>query len=140
MSMACIGTRGYQLEDPEGEVKWSMRLSDTLRRARRGEPLFQNKQFWVTTHTTPPPAVLKSLISANGGQVMTNKPTMANIFPDSTDKVVVSSEEDRKIWDPLIHADKSFPIFTGEHIILSVSSAYLSFARLDDADLDLMIK
>lgn len=128
------GTRGYELEDAEGEVKWKMRLSDTLRRARRGERVFQDKQIWVTSHTTPPPAVLKSLITANGGQVMTNKPNMANIFPDSANKVVVSSEDDRKIWDPLTKADKSFPIFTGESIILSVRQALLLLLRFRHAD------
>ena len=63
----------YLLQDDAGEAKYQFTLADALKRAKelKGK-LFFGHTFYVTRHVKIDPAMLKSVVLANGGQVRTS--------------------------------------------------------------------
>lgn len=58
------------LKDTAAEVKYKMKLSETLERARKLKgTLFAQKTFYVTSRTKVEYKLLKSVVTAHGGQV-----------------------------------------------------------------------
>ncbi|KAJ6641704.1 Mediator of DNA damage checkpoint protein 1, partial [Pseudolycoriella hygida] len=60
----------FLLNDPDGEKKYKFSLAKTLGEVRKHGGLFQNHSVLVTPSTTPPPEILKDIITCSGGKYL----------------------------------------------------------------------
>lgn len=105
----------YALQDPENEKKYGFKLSDALQRARdNGRKLFAGKMFYVTPKVPIDTKLLKNIITAGGGQVSTQTPTV-RILNGNENRFVISSPTDKSIWRPL--AEQGYTIYNQELIL-----------------------
>jgi mediator of DNA damage checkpoint protein 1 len=125
----------YALDDKAGERKYGMVLDEAVEKARELKGgLFSKKMFYVTPKVAVDIKLLKSVVTACGGQVShpsrflmyflifspwvqitTNTPT-PRIISSNSNRHVVSCAEDVSIWRPIA---KKHPIYTHELILTS---------------------
>ncbi|EEB95820.1 hypothetical protein MPER_05153, partial [Moniliophthora perniciosa FA553] len=109
----------YILKDPAGEKKYGFLLKDALERARsRDGRLLDRQTFYVTPKVSlqTDPKMLKSLITACGGQYMTQTPTQ-RILDASEDRHVISCPDDASIWRPFAG---NHPVYTHELLLTGI--------------------
>ncbi|KAF8210360.1 hypothetical protein K438DRAFT_1809538 [Mycena galopus ATCC 62051] len=91
----------YILRDKVNEKKWNFRLADAMERVREsGGKLFENKTFYVTAGVSVDTKLLKTVVAAQGGKLMTSTPTV-RILNSAPNRYVISCPEDKSIWRPL---------------------------------------
>ncbi|KAL0579150.1 regulator of Ty1 Transposition [Marasmius crinis-equi] len=112
----------YILRDPEGEAKYDMDLKESLRRARRGREqsnrLLERHIFYVTHKVPAEFKMLKNVIIACGGTLVSQTPTPRIIDANPELRHVISCPEDANIWRPLVQ--KGYKVYTQELILTGV--------------------
>ncbi|KAJ7251513.1 hypothetical protein B0H12DRAFT_1119330 [Mycena haematopus] len=99
----------YILSDKANEKKWNFRLADAIKRAKQtGGKLFENKSFYVTKGVPVDRKLLKTVVTAQGGKLLTQTPTV-RILNSAPNRYVISCAEDISVWRPL----------TTDHVIYS---------------------
>ncbi|KZT63813.1 hypothetical protein DAEQUDRAFT_770249 [Daedalea quercina L-15889] len=98
----------FVLKDPANEDKFGFRLAEALRRAAAhtrggGGGLFAGHAFYVTPHVPVDSKLLKNVVTACGGQFLTQTPTV-RVLAGHAYRHVVSAPADRSIWRPLVQA------------------------------------
>ncbi|KAJ7703113.1 hypothetical protein B0H17DRAFT_1041781 [Mycena rosella] len=99
--------KDYILDDKINEEKWHFRLVDAMARAKEvGGKLFENMTFYVTPKVPVEINLLKNVVTAQGGKVSKQTPTIrvlnSNSGPSSSlSRYVISCPEDISIWRPL---------------------------------------
>ncbi|KAI0369629.1 hypothetical protein BV20DRAFT_967587 [Pilatotrama ljubarskyi] len=107
----------YMIEDPETEKKYGFNLADALKRAKENAgKLFAGKTFYVTGKVPVDSKLLKNVVTANGGTLSTQVPTV-RILNGHDDRFVISCPADVNIWRPLV--EHGHPVFTQELILTS---------------------
>ncbi|KAI9461073.1 hypothetical protein F5148DRAFT_1215805 [Russula earlei] len=107
----------YALADPVNEKKWEFKLADALKRAKanRGQ-LFAGKVFYVTNKVPLDKKLLKNVVSAHGGQLRHQNPTLRMLTDKRSDRhYVISCLEDVSIWRPF--AEAGHAIYSQELIL-----------------------
>ncbi|KAJ6499219.1 hypothetical protein C8R45DRAFT_821020 [Mycena sanguinolenta] len=93
--------KDYILNDKANEKKWNFRLVDAIERAKEtGGKLFENKSFYVTKGVPVDRKLLKTVVGAQGGKLLTQTPTV-RILNSAPHRYVISCPEDISIWRPL---------------------------------------
>ncbi|KAI0779277.1 hypothetical protein C8Q74DRAFT_1258208 [Fomes fomentarius] len=106
----------YMIKDEETEKKYNFVLAHALKRARRNAgKLFAGITFYVTSKVPVETKLLKNVVTANGGQLSTQNPTV-RIMAGHENRFVISCPEDVSIWRPLAQHHK---IYTQELILTS---------------------
>ncbi|KAI0744292.1 hypothetical protein C8Q80DRAFT_889499 [Daedaleopsis nitida] len=106
----------YEIKDEETEKKYSFSLADALKRAKQNAgKLFAGVTFYVTPKVPVDTKLLKNVVSANGGQISTQSPTVRILSQHN--RFVISSAEDVSIWRPLV--EHNHKIYTQELILTS---------------------
>ncbi|OSD06683.1 hypothetical protein PYCCODRAFT_1382487 [Trametes coccinea BRFM310] len=107
----------YMIKDPETEKKYGFTLTDALQRAKKNAgKLFAGKTFYVTPKVSVDSKLLKNVVTANGGQLSTQTPTV-RILSGHDDRLVISCPEDVSIWRPLVEHEHL--VYTQELILTS---------------------
>ncbi|EKM60159.1 uncharacterized protein PHACADRAFT_203428 [Phanerochaete carnosa HHB-10118-sp] len=121
---ACVSKKSIQpeapfaLKDLESEKRYGYRLNDALIRARaNGRKLFQGATFYMTPKIPVDSKLLKAVVTAGGGQLLTQSPTL-RILKGHDNRFVVSCPADVSIWRPL--AEHGHPIYSQELILTGV--------------------
>ncbi|KAG6825628.1 hypothetical protein H0H92_003009 [Tricholoma furcatifolium] len=111
-----LDERNYLLRDKVNEKKFDFVLADALERAKelRGT-LFAKMTFYITPKVQVDIKLLKNVVTACGGQVNTQPPTL-RIMNANPDRYIVSCPEDVSIWRPIA---STHPIYTHELILTS---------------------
>ncbi|KAL1671672.1 hypothetical protein EV122DRAFT_226153 [Schizophyllum commune] len=107
----------FPVVDKEGEKKQRIKLAEVVERARalKGK-LFAGHTFFITHKTTMDRDLLRSIITANSGQLSsTNAPTVRTFKNDPKTKHLISSKEDAPVWRPI--ASEGFKVYTGEVVL-----------------------
>ncbi|KAI0355785.1 hypothetical protein OH77DRAFT_1424737 [Trametes cingulata] len=108
----------YMIEDPETEKKYGFNLADALKRAKKNAgKLFAGKTFYVTAKVPVDSKLLKNVVTANGGTLSTQVPTVRMLNGHEDDRFVISCPADVNIWRPL--AEHGHPVYTQELILTS---------------------
>ncbi|PBK91515.1 BRCT domain-containing protein, partial [Armillaria gallica] len=104
----------YLLEDQTNERKYNFQLSDTVAKAKtlKGQ-LFAKRTFYVTPKVSVDHKLLKNVITAFGGQISTQTPTI-RVLKSSSNRHVISCPEDISIWRPIA---QQFPVYTQELVL-----------------------
>lgn len=108
----------YLLSDAAAERKWEFKFSDALARAKGpsgGPNLFKSMTFYVTPKITVDAKLLKNVVSAGGGQVQTATTPTVRILKGKAHRYVVSCEEDKGIWRPLV--EEGFKVYSPELVL-----------------------
>ncbi|KAH0588548.1 hypothetical protein H2248_004377 [Termitomyces sp. 'cryptogamus'] len=111
-----LDERNYLLRDKINEKKFDFVLADALSRAKklRGT-LFSKMVFYITPKVSVNIQLLKNVVTACGGQVNTQIPTL-RIMNASNDRYLISCPADAAIWRPIA---STHPIYTQELILTS---------------------
>ncbi|KAF9463519.1 hypothetical protein BDZ94DRAFT_1308637 [Collybia nuda] len=105
-----LDEKHYTLHDEANEKKYNFVLADAIARARESKGgLFAKKTFYVTPKVPIGIQLLKSVVSASGGQT----PTL-RIINSNPDRHVISCAADSSIWRPIA---REHPIYTHELIL-----------------------
>ncbi|KAF5344832.1 hypothetical protein D9756_011094 [Leucocoprinus leucothites] len=108
----------FLLRDAAAEKKYRMKLSDALMRAKELKgTLLANKTFYLTAKTKVDYKLLKSVISAHGGQLLQQWPTVRQLTGHA-DRHIISCAEDISIWRPL--AAQGVPIYMHKFLLIGV--------------------
>ncbi|KAJ7350687.1 BRCT domain-containing protein [Mycena albidolilacea] len=104
----------YLLEDGAAEAKYDFKLVKAVKRAKtlKGK-LFRDQAFYLTAHVKQM-EILRNVILANGGQIITAQPSLRTLQNDPH-RHVISCEEDAAIWQPLAVAHH--PVYTSELVL-----------------------
>ncbi|KAJ7643246.1 hypothetical protein B0H17DRAFT_1339137 [Mycena rosella] len=107
----------YLLQDDAAERKYGFSLSDAVERARelKGK-LFKDLVFYVTPKVTTTPALMRSVVLANGGQIITNQLPSKRMLDMHPNRRVISCADDEYSCSPF--ADHH-PIYTQELVLSS---------------------
>ncbi|KAF8987641.1 hypothetical protein BDQ17DRAFT_1435488 [Cyathus striatus] len=106
----------YPLKDKEGEKRFKINLEEVLRRSQSNpSALLRGKTFYVTPKVGIDHKLLKNVITACGGQLNVQKPTI-RILSASEDRHVISCPEDASIWRPL--SNHNFAIYLPELVLM----------------------
>ncbi|KAJ7099474.1 hypothetical protein B0H15DRAFT_900731 [Mycena belliarum] len=85
----------YLLHDAAGESKYGFRLADALARARALKgALFKGHVFYLMPRVPTDPALLRSVVLANGGQLITNQQPTARALGGHEGRHVIGCKED----------------------------------------------
>ncbi|KAI0328357.1 hypothetical protein GY45DRAFT_1326498 [Cubamyces sp. BRFM 1775] len=107
----------FMIKDAETEKKYGFVLGDALKRAKKNaQKLFAGKTFYVTPKVPVDSKLLKNVVTANGGQLSTQTPTV-RMLNGHDDRFVISCPADVSIWRPL--AEHGHPVYTQELILTS---------------------
>ncbi|KAJ7770143.1 hypothetical protein DFH07DRAFT_266653 [Mycena maculata] len=99
----------YILHDEVNERKWDFSLLDAMERAKEnGGKLFENKTFYVTSKIPFDTKLLKNVVNAQGGKLVTTTPTLRTLN-SAPGRYIISCAEDISVWRPL----------TKDHVIYS---------------------
>jgi len=113
-----LPTDKYALVDPASEKKWKFKLKDALKRAKAKKGrLFAGKIFYVTNKVPLDKKLLKNVVSAHGGQLRQQNPTVRALSGNESGHqcFVISCPEDASIWRPIAEAGHS--IYSHELIL-----------------------
>ncbi|PBK74517.1 hypothetical protein ARMSODRAFT_952169 [Armillaria solidipes] len=104
----------YLLQDQTNERKYDFQLSDAVAKAKtlKGQ-LFAKRIFYVTAKVSVDHKLLKNVITAFGGQISTQTPTI-RVLKSSSNRHVISCDEDISIWRPIA---QQFPVYTQELVL-----------------------
>ncbi|KAF8058683.1 hypothetical protein FPV67DRAFT_1523362 [Lyophyllum atratum] len=106
----------YFLNDKGNEGKFDFVLADALARAKELQgTLFSKMVFYITPKVPIDIKLLKNVVTACGGQVNTQPPTL-RILNASPERFIISCPEDASIWRPVAQAH---PVYTHELILTS---------------------
>lgn len=120
----------YALRDPETEKKHGFKLPEALRRSKEtGGKLFAGKTFYITPKVTVDTKLLKNVVIANGGQVISTTPTV-RILKSNAERYVISAPADKSIWRPL--AQHGYTIYLPELILDGVLRQEIRWDRQDN--------
>ncbi|KAJ3576641.1 hypothetical protein NP233_g274 [Leucocoprinus birnbaumii] len=109
----------FLLKDDAAEAKYRMKLADAVTRAKGLQgSLFKNKTFYVTPKTKVDVKLLKSVVTAHGGQIAHQQTPTVRIISGHKDRHVISCVEDISIWRPL--AEKGIAVYTHEFLLIGV--------------------
>ncbi|KAI0344360.1 hypothetical protein BDW22DRAFT_1355739 [Trametopsis cervina] len=105
----------FPLNDYENEKKYGFKLAEAVKRskAQKGK-LFEGKVFYVTPKVPVDAKLLKNVVTAGGGQILTQTPTV-RILKGNPNRAVISAAADITIWRPL--AESGYPIYSHELIL-----------------------
>ncbi|KAH9892440.1 hypothetical protein C8Q73DRAFT_698027 [Cubamyces lactineus] len=107
----------FMIKDAETEKKYGFVLGDALKRAKKNaQKLFAGKTFYVTSKVPVDSKLLKNVVTANGGQLSTQTPTV-RMLNGHDDRFVISCPADVSIWRPLV--EHGHPVYTQELILTS---------------------
>ncbi|KZT00911.1 uncharacterized protein LAESUDRAFT_731846 [Laetiporus sulphureus 93-53] len=107
--------KDYLLVDPASESKYGFKLSDALLRAKENNgKLFAGMSFYATPKVPVDTKLLKNVVMASGGQLLTQTPTL-RILNGHDDRYIISTPADISIWRPL--AENGYPIYSHELIL-----------------------
>ncbi|KAI0665873.1 hypothetical protein C8Q78DRAFT_480053 [Trametes maxima] len=113
----CAAEADYMIKDADTESKYAFTLTDALQRAKKNAgKLFAGKTFYVTPKVPVANKLLKNVVTANGGQLSTQTPTV-RMLNGHDDRFVISCTEDISIWRPLV--EHGHQIYTQELILTS---------------------
>ncbi|KAF9237242.1 hypothetical protein BU15DRAFT_48989, partial [Melanogaster broomeanus] len=110
----------YLLSDSNAEKKWNFKFSEAIKRSKGpdgGSNLFKDVMFYVTPKVSVDVKLLKNVVSAAGGQVLTTNPTV-RMLKGKENRYIVSCPEDRSIWRPLVQ--EGYTIYSTELILQAV--------------------
>ncbi|KAK0461234.1 uncharacterized protein EV420DRAFT_1531024 [Desarmillaria tabescens] len=104
----------FLLQDQTNERKYDFQLSHAVAKAKtlKGQ-LFEKMVFYVTAKVSVDHKLLKNVITAFGGQVSTQTPTI-RVLKSSSNRHIISCAEDISIWRPIA---QQFPIYTQELVL-----------------------
>ncbi|KAK0225943.1 hypothetical protein IW262DRAFT_726268 [Armillaria fumosa] len=104
----------YLLEDQTNERKYNFQLSEAVAKAKtlKGQ-LFAKRTFYVTAKVSVDHKLLKNVVTAFGGQISTQTPTI-RVLKSSSNRHVISCAEDISIWRPIA---QQFPVYTQELVL-----------------------
>ncbi|KAG9311151.1 hypothetical protein JVU11DRAFT_8217 [Chiua virens] len=108
----------YLLSDDAAEKKWSFKLSDAMVYAKGpegGPNLFQKMTFYLTPNIPVDAKLLKNVVLAGGGQVRITITPTVRILAGKPNRYVVSCEEDKAIWRPLVQ--EGFKVYSTELLL-----------------------
>ncbi|GLB37897.1 putative regulator of Ty1 transposition protein 107 BRCT domain containing protein [Lyophyllum shimeji] len=106
----------YLLHDKANERRLDVVLADALARAKKLQgTLFAKTVFYVTPKVSIDIKLLKNVVTACGGQVSTQQPTL-RILNANPGRYIISCPEDVSIWRPIAH---THPVYTHELILTS---------------------
>ncbi|KAH0826411.1 hypothetical protein J3R83DRAFT_5384 [Lanmaoa asiatica] len=108
----------YLLSDTAAEQKWAFKFTDAIARAKGpegGPSLFKHMTFYVTPKVSVDAKLLKNVVSAGGGQVQTSTMPTARILKGKANRYVVSCQEDKAIWRPLVQ--EGFKVYSPELVL-----------------------
>ncbi|KAI0630063.1 hypothetical protein C8Q77DRAFT_1063909 [Trametes polyzona] len=107
----------YMINDPETERKYGFKLAESLKRAKKNAGrLFTGKTFYVTPRVPVDSKLLKNVVTANGGQLSTQTPTV-RMLNGHDERFVISCPDDVSIWRPLV--EHGHNVYTQELILTS---------------------
>ncbi|KAG6829223.1 hypothetical protein H0H87_012209 [Tephrocybe sp. NHM501043] len=111
-----LDEHNYLLSDKTNEKKFDFVLADALSRAKhlRGT-LFSKMVFYITPKVPIDIKLLKNVVTACGGQVNTQVPSL-RILNANSDRYIISCPADIAIWRPIASAH---PVYTHELILTS---------------------
>ncbi|OJT11416.1 BRCT-containing protein 1 [Trametes pubescens] len=108
----------YMIQDPETEKKYGVNISDALKRAKKNAgKLFAGKTFYVTSKVPVETKLLKNVVAANGGQLLSSKTPTVRVLNGHDNHFVISCPADVSIWRPL--AEHGHRVYTQELILTS---------------------
>ncbi|KAJ7217976.1 BRCT domain-containing protein, partial [Mycena pura] len=91
----------YILRDNVSERKWNFSLVDAMAQAKKvGGKLFENQTFYVTPRVPIDTKLLKTVVTAQGGKLSPQTPTM-RLMNTAPNRYVISCPEDISVWRPL---------------------------------------
>ncbi|KAH9915024.1 uncharacterized protein BXZ73DRAFT_106335 [Epithele typhae] len=106
----------FAVKDGDTEKKYDFKLTDALKFAKKNAgKLFKGMTFYVTPKVPVETKLLKNVVTANGGTLSTQSPTV-RILDGHDNRFVISSPGDVSIWRPLV---KHHPIYNQELILTS---------------------
>ena len=106
------------LQDTQNEKKYDFVLAEALERAKTNKgKLFAGMTFLVTQRVPIDAKLLKNVVLAGGGQVVSNATPTHRMLKNSTNKFVVSCPADISIWRSL--AEQNYTIYNQELILNS---------------------
>ncbi|KAI8972183.1 hypothetical protein BD414DRAFT_448733 [Trametes punicea] len=107
----------FMINDSETESKYGFNLADALKRAKKNAgKLFAGKTFYVTPKVSVDSKLLKNVVTAHGGQLSTQTPTV-RMLNGHDERLVISCPADVSIWRPLVEHGHS--VYTQELILTS---------------------
>ena len=106
---------GKHSSQPEAVSKWDFDAGESRKRTLSGSGCLEGRRFFVTGKTKPKPAELTLIIEAAGGSVLEQPPNAA-----SADAVVVSTDDERAVWKPLLARHKRLVAIRPEHLLSCV--------------------
>ncbi|KAI0646001.1 hypothetical protein C8Q79DRAFT_967346 [Trametes meyenii] len=119
----------YMIKDSGTEKKYAFTLTDALKRAKENAgKLFAGKTFYVTPKVPVDNKLLKNVVTANGGQLSTQTPTV-RMLNGHDDRFVISCAEDASIWRPLV--EHGHPIYSQELILTSALRQELNLNHIE---------
>ncbi|TCD65714.1 hypothetical protein EIP91_002290 [Steccherinum ochraceum] len=108
----------FLLKDPESEKKYNFVLTEALERARESEgKLFAGMTFVITPKIPIDTKLLKSVVTASGGQIHLHATPTYRALKNNTNKLVVSCPADITIWRNLL--EQGIPVYSQELILNS---------------------
>ncbi|KAI5123689.1 hypothetical protein M0805_001717 [Coniferiporia weirii] len=126
----------YFLNDPEGERKHNIKLSESLRRAQSStRKLLEGHTFYFTKKLQQSDRfnTYKNVITSAGGKAVAQNPTV-RILANHKDRHVLSVPEDDAVWQGL--ASEGFRIYVAEFILMGVLAQKMEWGstvhRLDN--------
>ncbi|KAK7057115.1 hypothetical protein R3P38DRAFT_1161363 [Favolaschia claudopus] len=118
----------YILRDKTNEKKWNFRLADAIERVKevRGK-LFEGKTFYVTSKVSIDRKLLKTVVGAQGGKVMTSNPTI-RVLNSAPYRYVISCPEDVSLWRSLT---KHHTIYSQELLLSAALTQQIDWKNPD---------
>ena len=109
-----------------GANPWDFDAGESRRRTLSGPGCLEGTRFFVTGKTKPKPAELTLIIEAAGGSVLERPPNAA-----SANAVVVSTDDERAVWAPLLARHKRLVAIRPEHLLSCVLRQELRLEKED---------
>lgn len=103
---------------------------DAMARAKGpggGSSLFKQMTFYVTPKVSVDTKLLKNVVSAGGGQVQTSTTPTARILKGKTNRYVISCQEDKAIWRPLVQ--EGFKVYSPELVLRGALRQVIEWER-----------
>ncbi|KAF8335877.1 uncharacterized protein EI90DRAFT_3287772 [Cantharellus anzutake] len=114
-----LGEESYWIQDKEKETQFNFNLKATLTKDR-SVPVFDGITFYTTEKIGMDFDTLKHVVTSAGGQLLKSLSPSAKILR-KPNCYLVSSPEDRKVWEDLKHADGSpLPVYNFHFVVNSV--------------------
>ncbi|KAJ7198551.1 hypothetical protein GGX14DRAFT_665967 [Mycena pura] len=107
----------YLLKDDSGSKKYKLRLADALSRAKilKGT-LFKGRTFFMTPNAHMNPALIRNIIYANGGELITNHRPSLRMLEKQPNRHLISCPDDATLWRQIATV---CPVYNTELVLMS---------------------